>query len=50
MDRARDEFDELGLVEMVSGRQGFHNLGMTDAVFLDLPIKHGMQRYLELLY
>jgi len=41
MGRDREEFDELGLVEMLSDRQGFHNPGMTDAVFLDL---HGMQR------
>ena len=46
MDWAREEFAELDLGEMVSDRQGFHmhNVGMTDAVFLDQLNKNVKQR------
>jgi len=34
VDRAREEFAELGLGEMVIGRQGFDNVGMADATMM----------------
>ena len=36
VDRARKEFAELKLGEMVTDRQRFDNVSMDDAVFLDL--------------